>query len=80
MLGEANVQTTQASKWLAEQADDIEGLQELVTRHIERLAPGAQAAMVWSTSGEPAASPRDPRRKHLMRSFHRRARGASSEH
>jgi hypothetical protein len=131
MLGEANVQTTQASKWLAElsrqfqeraaahpelgievswsetrgsvdfgwgrctlhadpdvlnlrveadQADDIERLQELVTRHIERLASGEQAAMVWSSSGEPAASPRDPRRKHLMRSFHRRARSGSSDH
>src|SRR5438477_10189345 len=131
MLGEANVQTTQASEWLAElcrqfqeraaahpelgievawsetggsvdfgwgrcalhagpdvlnlrveadQADDIERLQELVTRHIERLASGEQAAVVWSTSGEPAASPRDPRRKRLMRSFHRRARDAPSDH
>jgi len=131
MLGEANVQTTQASEWLAElcrqfqeraathpelgiqvawseshgsvdfgwggctlharpdalnlrveadQADDIERLQELVTRHVERLASGEQAAMAWSTSGEPAASPRDPRRKHLMRSFHRRARDAPSDH
>jgi hypothetical protein len=131
MLGEANVQTTQASEWLAElcrqfqeraaghpelgievawsetrgsvdfgwgrctlqagpdalnlrieadQADDIDGLQELLTRHIEHLASGEQAAVVWSNSGEPAGSPRDPRRKHLMRSFHRRARGASSDH
>ena len=131
MLGEANVQTTQAGEWLAQvcrqfqeraaahpelgievawsetggsvdfgwgrctlqagpgalnlrveanQADDVEGLQELLTRHIERLGPDEQAALVWSSSGEPAASPRDPRRKHLMRSFHHRARGASSDH
>jgi hypothetical protein len=130
MLGEANVQTTQAGEWLAQlcrqfqeraashpelgievarsdtrgsvdfgwgrctlqagadaltlrveadQADDLESLQELLTRHIEHLGSGEQAATVWSTSGEPATSPRDPRRKHLMRSFHHRARGASSE-
>lgn len=131
MLGEANVQTTQASEWLAricrqfqeraaahpelgievassetrgsvdfgwgrctlqagpealnlrveaDQADDLERLQELVTRHIEHLGSSDQAAMLWSSSGEPAASPRDPRRKDLMRSFHRRARGASGGH
>lgn len=130
MLSEANLQTAQASKWLAElcrqfqnraakhpemgievhwsetrgsvdfgwgrcvlqagsdalnlrveadQADDLERLQELLTRHVERHNSSDQATVLW-TSSEPTASPRDPRRKDLMRSFHRRARGASSEH
>jgi hypothetical protein len=64
----------------ADQADDLERLQELVTRHVERHSSSDQAAIVWTTSGEPAASPPDPRRKDLMRAFHRRARGGSSDH
>lgn len=64
----------------ADQADDLERLQELLTRHLERHDRGDQPAVHWSSGGEHAASPRDPRRKDLMRSFHRRARGASSGH
>jgi len=62
----------------ADQADDLERLQELLTRHVERHS--SSDALLWTGSGEPATSPRDPRRKDLMRSFHRRARDASSDH
>jgi hypothetical protein len=64
----------------ADQADDLERLQELLTRHLEHHSSSEQVAVLWSSGGDPAASPRDPRRKDLMRSFHRRARGASSGH
>jgi hypothetical protein len=64
----------------ADQADDLGRLQELLTRHLEHHDAGDQPAVQWSNGGEHAASPRDLRRKDLMRSFHRRARGASSGH
>jgi hypothetical protein len=58
----------------AEQAEDLERLQELLTRHVERHSSAAQTALVWDNRDEGSRSPRDPHRKDLMRSFHRRAR------
>jgi hypothetical protein len=62
----------------AAQADDVERLHELLTRHLERHSSSDQPTVVWDNSGEPAQSPDEPRRKDLMRSFHRRARHPSS--
>lgn len=57
----------------ADQPDDLEALQELITRHLERHTPEDQP-IAWDLSGTPVPSARDPRRKDLMRAFHRRAR------
>jgi hypothetical protein len=57
----------------ADQPDDLEALQELITRHLERHGPEDQP-IAWDLSGAPVPSARDPRRKDLMRAFHRRAR------
>ncbi len=57
----------------ADQPDDVEALRELITRHLERHSSEDQP-IAWDQSGEPVPSARDPRRKDLMRAFHRRAR------
>ena len=54
----------------APDADDVDRLRELLTRHLDRH--GAGERLVWDGGESPA--PDDKRRKDLMRSFHRRAR------